>query len=107
MEQSTNLPFELSGAELAEANEIYDHMKDMEHVPVQEFMIKELLEVSDDNEMMQVLDFVKQNGVPLSSSQVAGAFLLSEAGIMDVFPFINASRKLMTPMERVYRMVDK
>ncbi|MEK3837937.1 hypothetical protein [Paenibacillus sp. FSL R7-0128] len=100
-------PFTLEHQDLQEAEDLMQHVEDMRHVPVQEFMISELLQVNDDNEMMQVLDFMKQNAVPLSSDQVAGAYLLADAGITDIFPFINASRKLMTPMERVYKMVDK
>lgn len=93
--------------EITEAEDFMQHMKDMEHTPVQEIMIKELLEVSDDNEMIQALDFVRQNGVPLSAMQVAGTYQLIDAGITDVFTFINSARKLMTPVSRFYKLIDK
>ncbi|MFD5022376.1 hypothetical protein ACFWMP_26080 [Paenibacillus sp. NPDC058367] len=93
--------------ELVEAQDFLQNLKDMEHTPVQEIMIKELLEVSDDNEMIQALDFVRQNGVPLTTMQVAGTFQLIDAGITDVFTFINSARKLMTPTNKFYKLIDK
>ncbi|OBZ15209.1 hypothetical protein A8L34_29550 [Bacillus sp. FJAT-27264] len=79
----------------------------MQHTPVQEVMIKELLEVSEENEMVQALEFIRQNGVPLTSDQVAGTFQLIDAGITDVFTYVNSARKLMTPVNKLFRLIDK
>jgi hypothetical protein len=57
--------------------------------------------------MIQALDFVRQNGVPLTTMQVAGTYQLIDAGITDVFTFINSARKLMTPTNKFYKLIDK
>ncbi|MNO48611.1 hypothetical protein D3C76_389490 [compost metagenome] len=74
---------------------------------VQDVLIEELLEVNDDNEMIQVLDFVRKNGVPLTQSQAQAAFLLQEYGLSDIPMFAETIRAQMTPVSRFYKMVDK
>ncbi|WP_083205148.1 hypothetical protein [Bacillus sp. FJAT-27264] len=90
-----------------DAQEFMKNLKNMQHTPVQEVMIKELLEVSEENEMVQALEFIRQNGVPLTSDQVAGTFQLIDAGITDVFTYVNSARKLMTPVNKLFRLIDK
>ncbi|MNW41491.1 hypothetical protein D3C74_186290 [compost metagenome] len=74
---------------------------------VQDIMIEELLEVNDDNEMIQVLDFVRKNGVPLTQDQVRGMFLLQECDLADIALFAETVRTQMTPVSRYYKMTDK
>lgn len=73
----------------------------------QEFMIEDLLESSDDNDMLQVLNFVKQNGVPMTQDQARATFLLNEMGLHDLASFVTAVRPSMTPVSRYFRMTDK
>lgn len=74
---------------------------------VQEIMIEDLLETNDDNEMIQVLDFVKKNGVPLTRSQAIGSFMLQEFGLDDIAGFVQTIRMQMTPTDKYFRMTDK
>lgn len=74
---------------------------------VQDILIQDLLEVNDDNEMIQVLDFVRKNGVPLTQDQARGMFLLKEFGLDDIALFAETVRTQMTPVDRYFRMTDK
>lgn len=74
---------------------------------VQEIMIEDLLESNDDNEMIQVLDFVRKNGVPLTQSQAIGAFMLQECGLSDIAGFVQTIRTQMTPTQKFFKMTDK
>ncbi|MNC30923.1 hypothetical protein D3C81_1001750 [compost metagenome] len=93
--------------DVKESEQFLQSLQDMEHTPVQEIMIKELLETGDDNEMIQALEFVRNQGVPLTNMQAAGQFLLVEAGITDVFTYVTTVRKMMTPVKLYYRLIDK
>lgn len=79
----------------------------MEKTSVQDIMIEELLEVNDDNEMIQVLDFVRKNGVPLTQSQVQAMFFLQEMGLHDIALYAETVRTQMTPVSRYFKMTDK
>ncbi|WP_103110841.1 hypothetical protein [Brevibacillus reuszeri] len=74
---------------------------------VQETLIADLLESNDDNEMIQVLEFIRKNGVPLTQDQAMGSFLLAEAGLHDIAEFVTAIRPQMTPTNRYFKMTDK
>jgi hypothetical protein len=74
---------------------------------VQEIMIEDLLETSDDNEMIQVLDFMRKNGVPLTQNQAIGSFMLQEFGLDDVALFVQSIRSQMTPTSKYFKMTDK
>ncbi|MNC75136.1 hypothetical protein D3C75_1266210 [compost metagenome] len=39
--------------------------------------------------------------------QVAGTYQLIDAGITDVFTFVNSARKLMTPTSKLFKLIDK
>lgn len=73
----------------------------------QEFMIEDLLESKDDNDMIQVLDFVRKHGVPLTQDQARASFLLDEMGLSDIALFAQTMRTQMTPVNRYYKMTDK
>lgn len=67
---------------------------------------------SNGNEMYELLDFVKENGVPLTENQVEAMFLLNlmddgENGLNDIGLFANAVRPLMTPTKLYYDMINK
>ncbi|WP_263560728.1 hypothetical protein [Paenibacillus polymyxa] len=77
------------------------------YATAQEAMIAELLETNDENEMMQIMDFVRKNGVPLTQDQVVGTMLLQEMGLGDLAGFVQTNRIIMTPVNRYFKMVDK
>lgn len=79
----------------------------MEQQTVQEFMIEDLLESSDDNDMIQVLEFVRKNGVPITQNQARGAFLLQQMGLEDLAAFPQKMRTQMTPVSRYFKITDK
>lgn len=74
---------------------------------VQDVLIEELLEVNDDNEMIQVLDFFRKNGVPLTQDQARGIFLLNEMGLSDIALFAQTVRSQMAPVNHYFKMTDK
>lgn len=79
----------------------------MEQETVQEVLINDLLETNDDNEMIQVLDFIRMNGVPLTQAQAQGMFMLQEAGIQDIGLYVQSVRAQMTPISNYFKMTDK
>ncbi|MDY8049654.1 hypothetical protein UY416_25525 [Paenibacillus polymyxa] len=81
--------------------------KEYKYATAQEAMIEELLETGEENEMMQILDFVKKNGVPLTQDQVIGTLLLNEMGLGDLAGFVQVNRTIMTPVSRYFKMTDK
>lgn len=64
---------------------------------VQEHFQKDLLESSDDNEMIQLLEFHRVNSVPMTKDQVRAAFLLKEMGLSDISAYVDSQRHRMTP----------
>lgn len=79
----------------------------METRTVQEVMIEELLESNDDNEMIQVLEFIRKNGVPVTQDQALGMFMLEQVGLGDLSLYVQTVRSQMTPHERYFKMTDK
>jgi hypothetical protein len=75
---------------------------------VQSLLTKMLLEQkSDDNETLQVLEFIKDNGVPLTPDQAKGIFLLQEMGMPDIANYVINVRTTMTPIKKFFEIVDK
>lgn len=74
---------------------------------VQDTLIEDLLESSDDNEMLQALGFMRDNGVPLTKHQAIGSFMLKEYGLSDIADFVNKIRVRMTPVSLFFKLVDK
>lgn len=75
---------------------------------VQDMIMKELMEEkSEDNETLQLLEFVRDNGVPLTSSQAAGLYLLKENGMSDLANYIVNVRTKMTPIKKFFELVNK
>ncbi|GAV16100.1 hypothetical protein [Paenibacillus sp. NAIST15-1] len=74
---------------------------------VQDIMTSELLETSTENEMIEVLDFIRMHGVPLTAYQAQALFQLQEAGLSDLAVHIGSVRSQMTPVKRYYDMTNK
>lgn len=64
---------------------------------VQDILQKDLLESSDDNEMIQLLEFHRVHGVPLTQNQVRASFILKEFGLEDIAEYVSDQRHKMTP----------
>lgn len=77
-------------------------------ITVQELLQSELMEQSsDDNEMLEVLEFVRQNGVPLTKEQAQAIFMLNSYGMSDVANYIINVRPQMTAVKKYYDMTNK
>lgn len=75
---------------------------------VQELIQKELMqEQPEQNETLEILEFVKHNGVPLTDHQAQGLMILNAYGINDVANYVLNIRKQMTPVKRFFDMVNK
>lgn len=79
---------------------------------VQDFMISELMEdddnnIKENNELLELMQFTKVNGVPLTDGQVRGMFLLNEYGLGDIAEFVSAIRPELTPTKKYFKLIDK
>lgn len=76
---------------------------------VQDLLIKDFLENEEDNsnEMVQILDFTKNNGVPLTKQQVLGFLQLRENGLHDIADYAFSMKKQVTPVRFFFDMVSK
>jgi hypothetical protein len=83
-------------------------MSEIENVTVQSLLNKMLDETnSDDNETLQILEFIRNNGVPITSEQAKAMFLLQEMGMHDIANYTMNVRTLMTPVKKFFEMTDK
>jgi hypothetical protein len=79
-------------------------------VSVQDLINKEMFQEvkkNDDNEMLQILEFVRDTGVSLTEDQVKASFLLHSVGLGEIPQFMFAIRPHMTPVKRFFEMVNK
>lgn len=77
---------------------------------VTELVFKELLEddiQSEPNELLQLLMYYQQNGVPLTEEQVKAMFLLKENGLGDIATFANTVRPSMTKPKFFMKLIEK
>ena len=78
-------------------------------VTVQDLISQDMFEKGENNnnEMLEILEFTKSNGTPLTQDQVKAWFLLNESGLQDIALFANAVRPQLTPMKKIFEMVNK
>lgn len=75
---------------------------------VQELMEKELLQDdTDNNDMVELLDFIRFNGVPITADQARGMFILKQNGMEDLSNYILNIRTTMTPTKKFFDFVNK
>jgi hypothetical protein len=80
----------------------------LENISVQELMEKELLqEDMANNEMLQVLDFIRMNGITLSNDQARAIFILKENGMEDLSNYIINIKQHMTPTRKFMDLISK
>lgn len=78
-----------------------------EPISVQDLLISDLLEEdSPQNEFVEVMEHFIQNGVPLTNDQSRAIFILNEYGLSDISNYILNVRKHMTPVARIYKLID-
>ncbi len=86
-------------------------IKRMDHTPVQEVMISDFYEEDteevENNEMLELLNFMQQNGVPLKSEQVQAMFLMQEMGVGDIARFMVDMKPKVTPFQRFFELINK
>lgn len=75
---------------------------------VQDFLQEKLLEQSsEENDMLQLLEFMKNEGVPLTPQQAAAAYILQENGLPELSNYIMNVRKEMTPTKKFFEVLNK
>lgn len=86
-------------------------IKRMDHIPVQEVMISDFYEENNEevenNEMLELLYFMQQNGVPLKNEQVKAMFLMQEMGVGDIAKFMVDMKPKVTPFQRFFELINK
>lgn len=79
-------------------------------ISVQDLLSEELLSVdqgSETNDTLRLLEFIRDEGVPLTNAQSAGLFLLRENGLEDLASYVLNVRKRMTPTKKFMTLIDK
>lgn len=88
-----------------------EQLEELDHVPVQEVMISDFYEDDEEeiekNEMLELLHFIKDSGVPLKNEQVEGMFLLQESGVGDIARFMVDIKPKVTPFQRFFELINK
>ncbi|MED1652176.1 hypothetical protein [Bacillus pacificus] len=89
-------------------NEMFNRV---DHTPVQEVMMSDFYEEDEEdvnnNEMLELLYFMQQNGVPLKNEQVEAMFLMQEMGVGDIAKFMVDMKPKVTPFQRFFELINK
>lgn len=108
--ENTNLPL-CEETPLNLSKEQLEQMeKSLDHTPVQEVMIENFYEEEEEvqnNEMLELLHFMQQNGVPLKNEQVEAMFLMQEMGVGDIAKFMVDMKPKVTPFQRFFELINK
>jgi hypothetical protein len=82
----------------------------MQPVKVQDLISRDMfesIESGGNNEMLEILQFIKAEGTPLTEDQIKAWFMLSEAGVEDIALFMNAVRPMTTPTKKFFDLIGK
>jgi len=89
-------------------NEMFNRV---DHTPVQEVMMSDFYEEDEEevenNEMLELLCFIQQNGVSLKNEQVEAMFLMQEMGVGDIAKFMVDMKPKVTPFQRFFELINK
>ncbi|MGP4950532.1 MULTISPECIES: hypothetical protein [Bacillus] len=109
--ENTNQPLceeNFSDLTKEQINEMFNRV---DHTPVQEVMMSDFYEEDEEdvnnNEMLELLYFMQQNGVPLKNEQVEAMFLMQEMGVGDVAKFMVDMKPKVTPFQRFFELINK
>lgn len=81
----------------------------MKNITVQDIIQSDIFEkdIKSSSEMVDLLDFVRLHGVPLTDYQVQAMFLLHEMDLMDIGSYMNNIRPYVTPKKTYYDVISK
>lgn len=73
-----------------------------EQVSVQELMMQQLFDedAAGTNETVEILEFARQNAVPLTEDQIRAGLILKEYGLSDIYDYAVAHRPQVAPFRR-------
>lgn len=78
---------------------------------VQDLLTRDLLQVVEDdtgkNETVEVLEFMRDNSVPLTENQFIGLLMLQENGLTDVANLAFNGRRLVAPKRTYFDLISK
>lgn len=76
---------------------------------VQELLTKEFFTEDEEtqNEMLELLEFMRLHGVPLTNEQVKAIFILKEFELEDIANFVLNSKQFVTPTEKYMNTINK
>ena len=78
---------------------------------VQDLLTGDLLQVVEDdagkNETVEVLEFMRDNSVPLTENQFIGLLMLQENGLTDVANLAFNGRRLVAPKRTYFDLISK
>src|SRR4051812_19762019 len=76
---------------------------------VQDILIQDLLQTAQEssNETLDLMQFLRESGTPLTKDQLQGFMLLRENGLDDIADFVYNSRRLVTPVSLYFKLLDK
>lgn len=76
---------------------------------VQDILIQDLLQTSESksNETIELFNFMKESGTPLTQAQIESFMLLREYGLDDIADFAYNARRSVTPASLFFKILDK
>lgn len=81
-------------------------MKSVQDLMIEELLEEDDLEEQDSNEIVEVLEFIRDNAVPLTSDQLKGIWILQEQGLGDLANFVIGSRAAVTPAKKYFDVIN-
>jgi hypothetical protein len=79
-------------------------------IDVTQHALNELMEDDfnkSDNQLLDLVDYTRIHGVPISEEQAQASFILLENGLGDVAKYAFGLRPSMTPTKKLFDMVNK
>jgi hypothetical protein len=78
-------------------------------ITVQELLTQDFFKEENENknELIEVLEFTRLHGVPLTKEQVRGILILRENGLEDLAIYALNMKSLVTPTRKYFNMVNK
>ncbi|MDA2783159.1 hypothetical protein PDR89_27540 [Bacillus cereus group sp. Bc002] len=109
--ENINQPLCEDGSLNLSKEQLEEMIKRVDHTPVQEVMMSDFYEEENEdvenNEMLELLYFMQQNGVPLKNEQVEAMFLMQEMGVGDIAKFMVDMKPKVTPFQRFFELINK
>lgn len=81
--------------------------KTAQDILIQDYFYDNYDEDESQNETLELLEFFKVNGTPLTNDQVRAMFLLNEFGLNDISTFVLQAKREVTPTKKFFTLIDK